>query len=84
MLASSICPQISAEELTAVANRVQSETFRSVETYVLVAAAHLLMSLLMRAVSWLVAPTVGFMVQIVKNTSLASAIGFAAASALAP
>jgi len=39
MLASSICPQISAEELTAVANRVQSETFRSVETYVLVAAA---------------------------------------------
>ena len=55
MLASSICSQISAEELTAVANRVQSDTFRSVETYVLVAAAYLLMSLLMRAVFWLVA-----------------------------
>ena len=32
MLASSITSQISAEELTAVANRVQSDTFRSVET----------------------------------------------------
>ncbi|MCT9812140.1 amino acid ABC transporter permease [Acidovorax sp. Be4] len=55
MLASSVCSQISAEELTAVANRVQSDTFRSVETYVLVAAAYLLMSLVMRAVFWLVA-----------------------------
>ncbi len=55
MLASSICSQISAEELTAVANRVQSDTFRSVETYVLVAGAYLLMSLVMRAVLWLVA-----------------------------
>jgi len=55
MLASSICSQISAEELTAVANRVQSDTFRSVETYVLVAGAYLLMSLVMRAVFWLVA-----------------------------
>lgn len=55
MLASSICSQISAEELTAVANRIQSDTFRSVETYVLVAGAYLLMSLVMRAVFWLVA-----------------------------
>lgn len=55
MLASSICSQISAEELTAVANRVQSDTFRSVETYVLVAGAYLLMSLVMRGVFWLVA-----------------------------
>ncbi|HET7527367.1 MAG TPA: amino acid ABC transporter permease, partial [Burkholderiaceae bacterium] len=38
MLASSITSQISTEELTAVANRVQSDTFRSVETYLVVAA----------------------------------------------
>ncbi|MFC5523076.1 amino acid ABC transporter permease [Polaromonas jejuensis] len=55
MLASSICSQISAEELTAVANRIQSDTFRSVETYLIVAVAYLLMSLVMRAVFWLVA-----------------------------
>lgn len=55
MLASSICSQISAEELTAVANRIQSDTFRSVETYLIVAVAYLLMSLVMRAIFWLVA-----------------------------
>lgn len=52
MLASSITSQISAEELTAVANRIQSETFRSVETYLIVAAAYLVLSLVMRAVFW--------------------------------
>jgi polar amino acid transport system permease protein len=52
MLASSITSQISAEELTAVANRIQSETFRSVETYLLVAAAYLVLSLIMRVVFW--------------------------------
>jgi polar amino acid transport system permease protein len=52
MLASSITSQISAEELTAVANRIQSETFRSVETYLLVAAAYLVLSLVMRLVFW--------------------------------
>ena len=50
MLASSITSQISAEELTAAANRIQSETFRSVETYLIVAAAYLLLSLVMRGV----------------------------------
>ncbi|ABM37383.1 amino acid ABC transporter permease [Polaromonas naphthalenivorans] len=55
MLASSICSQISAEELTAVANRIQSDTFRSVETYLIVAGAYLLMSLVMRAIFWLIA-----------------------------
>ncbi|KAF1020228.1 MAG: Glutamine transport system permease protein GlnP [Paracidovorax wautersii] len=55
MLASSICSQISAEELTAVANRIQSDTFRSVETYLLVAVAYLAMSLVMRAILWAVA-----------------------------
>ena len=49
---SSITSQISAEELTAVANRIQSETFRSVETYLIVAAAYLVLSMVMRAVFW--------------------------------
>lgn len=52
MLASSITSQISTEELTAVANRIQSETFRSVETYLIVAAAYLVLSLVMRWVFW--------------------------------
>ena len=54
MLASSITSQISTEELTAVANRVQSDTFRSVETYLIVAAGYLVLSLLMRALFWAV------------------------------
>ncbi|WP_284614994.1 amino acid ABC transporter permease [Aquabacterium humicola] len=54
MLASSITSQISAEELTAVANRVQSDTFRSVETYLIVAGAYLALSLLMRLLFWAV------------------------------
>jgi polar amino acid transport system permease protein len=41
MLATSITSQISAEELTAVANRVQSDTFRSFETYIVVAVFYL-------------------------------------------
>jgi polar amino acid transport system permease protein len=52
MLASSITSQISAEELTAAANRVQSDTFRSVETYLVVAAAYLVLSLMMRFLFW--------------------------------
>jgi len=52
MLASSITSQISAEELTAAANRVQSDTFRSVETYLVVAAAYLVLSLMMRFLLW--------------------------------
>ena len=55
MLASSICSQISAEELTAVANRIQSDTFRSVETYLIVGGAYLVMSLIMRGIFWLIA-----------------------------
>lgn len=54
MLASSITSQISTEELTAVANRVQSDTFRSVETYLIVAAVYLALSLVMRVVFWAV------------------------------
>ncbi len=52
MLATSVCSQISAEELTAVANFVQSDTYRPFETYILVAAAYVLLSLLMRAGFW--------------------------------
>lgn len=52
MLATSITSQISAEELTAIANRVQSDTFRSFETYAVVAVFYLLLSLLMRAAFW--------------------------------
>lgn len=52
MLASSITSQISAEELTAVANLVQSETFRSFEVYIIVAAIYLALSFLFRAAFW--------------------------------
>jgi polar amino acid transport system permease protein len=52
MLATSITSQISAEELTAIANRVQSDTFRSFETYVVVAVFYLVLSLLMRVGFW--------------------------------
>jgi polar amino acid transport system permease protein len=52
MLASSVCSQISAEELTAVANFVQSDTYRPFETYIVVGIGYVLLSLLMRAVFW--------------------------------
>lgn len=49
MLASSVTSQISAEELTAVANYIQSDTYRAFETYIVVALLYVLLSLLMRA-----------------------------------
>lgn len=52
MLASSVCSQISAEELTAVANFVQSDTYRPFETYLVVGTGYVLLSLLMRATFW--------------------------------
>jgi len=57
MLASSITSQISAEELTATANLVQSETFRSFEVYVVIAVAYLALSFLFRAAFWLIGKT---------------------------
>src|SRR5688500_1098336 len=54
MLATSITSQISTEELTAIANRIQSDTFRSVETYLVVAAAYLALSLVLRVLFWAV------------------------------
>lgn len=52
MLASSICSQISAEELTAVANYIQSDTYRAFETYIIVAVLYVILSLIMRAGFW--------------------------------
>jgi len=53
MLASSITSQISAEELTAAANFIQSETYRPFETYIITAVIYLILSLLMRTGFWL-------------------------------
>ena len=52
MLASSITSQISAEELTAVANRIQSDTFRSFETYIVVGLLYLALSFVVRWAFW--------------------------------
>ena len=52
MLASSITSQISAEELTAVANRIQSDTFRSFETYIAVGLLYIALSFLVRGLLW--------------------------------
>ena len=52
MLASSITSQISAEELTATANNVQSDTYRSFEVYIVVAVVYLALSALYRAAFW--------------------------------
>jgi polar amino acid transport system permease protein len=54
MLASSITSQISAEELTATANIIQSETFRSFEVYIVIAVAYLALSFLFRGAFWLI------------------------------
>lgn len=54
MLASSICSQISAEELTAVANFIQSDTYRPLETYVAVGVLYILLSFALRGAFWLI------------------------------
>ena len=48
MLSSSVTSQISAEELTAIANNIQSDTFRPFETYIVVALLYLAMALLLK------------------------------------
>jgi polar amino acid transport system permease protein len=53
MLASSVTSQISTEELTAAANFIQSATFRPFETYIIITAVYLVLSLLMRLAFWL-------------------------------
>ncbi|MDM0088756.1 MULTISPECIES: amino acid ABC transporter permease [unclassified Variovorax] len=52
MQASAMASQISAEELTAIANTVQSDTFRSLETYIVVAALYLVLSLFIKLLTW--------------------------------
>src|ERR1700716_1148702 len=52
MLASSITSQISTEELTATANLVQSDTYRSFEVYMIVAVVYLAVSALYRLGFW--------------------------------
>jgi len=54
MLASSITSQISVEELTASANLVQSETFRSFEVYGVIAVMYFALSVLFRIGFWAV------------------------------
>lgn len=48
MLMSSVTSQISTEELTAVANNVQSITFLSLESYIVVAILYLILAVLLR------------------------------------
>ncbi|MFG1462784.1 amino acid ABC transporter permease [Xanthobacter sp. DSM 24535] len=50
MLTSSVVSAISAEELTAIANNLQSQTFRSFEIYLVVTAMYLAMSLMFSGV----------------------------------
>lgn len=52
MLGTSIASQISAEELTGMASRIQSDTFRSLEVFLVVAAIYLILSFLMRGLFW--------------------------------
>lgn len=54
VLASSVTSQIGAEDLTAVASRIQSETFRSFETYITVAVIYIVLSYLARVLFWAV------------------------------
>ena len=51
MQASAMASQISAQELTAIANTVQSDTFRSLETYLVVAALYIVLSLFIKGLS---------------------------------
>lgn len=53
MLMSSVASQISAEELTAVANNVQSATFLSLESYIVVAILYLILAVVLRFLFWL-------------------------------
>lgn len=52
MLSSSITSQISAEELTGVANIIQSETFRSFEVYLIIGVIYLALSFVFRFAFW--------------------------------
>lgn len=53
MLMSSVTSQISTEELTGVANNIQSMTFLSLETFIVVAGIYLVLASLLKALFWL-------------------------------
>lgn len=53
MLASSILSSVGVEELFGISNRVQSDTFRNFEVFVVLGFAYLALSLLLRAAFWL-------------------------------
>ncbi len=55
MLATSILSAIGAEELTSTANSIQSFTFRSFETYAVVAVMYLVLVVLFRLMFWALA-----------------------------
>lgn len=50
MLGSSVCSQISLEELTFVANFIQSRNFRGFEIFIVIAGLYLLLAIVMRAI----------------------------------
>lgn len=54
LLGSSVVSTISANELTAVANDIQSKTFRTVETYLTAMAIYLVLSIGFRAAFWVI------------------------------
>lgn len=54
MLSSSITSQISAEELTGVANIIQSETFRSFEVYLIIGVIYLALSFAFKFAFWVI------------------------------
>ncbi|SDB82641.1 amino acid ABC transporter permease [Acinetobacter boissieri] len=49
MLGSSVCSQISMEDLTFAANFIQSRNFRSFEIYIVIAVLYLILSVVIRA-----------------------------------
>ena len=52
MLATSITSQISVDELTAIANFLQAQSYRPFETYIVTALIYVLLSLVLRAALW--------------------------------
>ncbi|MNE95832.1 hypothetical protein D3C80_1939700 [compost metagenome] len=53
MLTTSVVSQISAEELTSIATRIDSITFRSFEIYLVVAILYILLAATVRIFFWL-------------------------------
>lgn len=58
MLASSIMSAVGAEELLAVSNRIQSDTYRNFEVFIVLWGVYLALSWLMRLGFWLLAQVV--------------------------